>query len=99
MTLGGTTTKPVRIRTNFSSHMASLQKKVQIRNGHRIHVKRLMAEMSGLTQGDVLNLKKIEKSLNEKATVLKNFDNDILELINEADVHTINRNSRLIKFI
>ena len=69
--------------------MASLQKKVQIRNGHRIHVKRLMAEMSGLTQGDVLNLKKIEKSLNEKATVLKNFDNDILELIDEADVDTL----------
>ena len=89
MPLGGTTTKPVRIRTNFSSNMASLQKKVQIRNGHRIHVKRLMAEMSGLTQGDVLNLKKIEKSLNEKATVLKNFDNDILELIDEADVDTL----------
>ena len=48
-----------------------------------------MAEMSGLTQGDVLNLKKIEKSLNEKATVLKNFDNDILELIDEADVDTL----------
>ena len=68
--------------------MAFLQKKVQI-NGHRIHVKGLMVEMSGLTQGDVLNLKKIEKSLNEKATVLKNFDNDILELIDEADVDTL----------
>ena len=44
--------------------------------------------MSGLTQGDVVNLRKIEKSLNEKATVLKNFDNDILELIDEADVDT-----------
>ena len=51
--------------------MASLHKKVQIRNGHRIHVKRLMAKMSGLTQGDVVNLKKIEKSLNEKTTVSK----------------------------
>ena len=89
MPLGGTTTKPVRIRTNFSSNMTSLPKKVQIRNGHRIHVKRLMVEMSGLTQGDVLNLKKIEKSLNEKATVLKNFDNDILELIDETDVDTL----------
>ena len=68
--------------------MASLQKKVQIKNGHRIHVKRLKAEMSGLTQGDVVNLRKIEKSLNEKATVLKNFDNDILELIEEAGVLT-----------
>ena len=89
MPLGGTATKPVRKRTNFSSNMASLQKKVQIRNGHRIHVKRLMAEMSGLTQGYVLNLKRIEKSLNEKPTVLKNFDNDILELIDEADVDTL----------
>ena len=34
--------------------MASLQKKVQIRNEHRIHIKRLMAEISGLTQGDVV---------------------------------------------
>ena len=51
--------------------MSSLQKKVQIRNGHRIHVKRLMAKMSGLTQGDVVNLKKTEKSLNQKATVSK----------------------------
>ena len=47
-----------------------------------------MAEMSGLTQGDVVILRKIEKSLNEKATVLKNFDNDILELIEEAGVLT-----------
>ena len=69
--------------------MASLQKKVQIRNGHRIHIKRLMGEMSGLTQGDVVNLKRIEKSLHEKATVLENFDDDILELIDEADVDTL----------
>ena len=55
--------------------MASLHKKVQIRNGHRIHVKRLMAKMSGLTQGDVVNLKKIEKSLNEKTTVSKILTN------------------------
>ena len=47
-----------------------------------------MAEMFGLTQGDVFNLKKIE-SLNEKATALKNLDNDILELFDEADVDTL----------
>ena len=34
-------------------------------------------------------LKKIEKSLNEKAIVLKDFDNDILELIDEADADTL----------
>ena len=34
--------------------MAFLQKKVQIRNEHRIHIKRLMAEISGLTQGGVV---------------------------------------------
>ena len=33
--------------------------------------------------------KKIEKSLNEKATVFKNFDNDIFKLIDEADVDTL----------
>ena len=32
--------------------------------------------------------KKDRKDLNEKATVLKNFDNDILELIEEAGVLT-----------
>ena len=47
-----------------------------------------MVEMFGLTQGDVFNLKKIE-SLNEKATALKNLDNDILELFDEADVDTL----------
>ena len=71
--------------------MASLQKKVQIRNGHGIHVKWLMAQMSGLTQGDAVNLKKIETSLNEKVTVLKILDNDILALIDEADVFTLLR--------
>ena len=43
-----------------------------------------MAEMSGLTQGDAVNLKKIETSLNEKVTVLKINENDILALIDEA---------------
>ena len=48
-----------------------------------------MGEMSDLTQGDVVNLKRIEKSLHEKATVLENFDNDILKLTDEADVDTL----------
>ena len=52
------TTKPVLIRTNFLSNMASLPKKVQIRNAQSTHVKRLLAEMSGLNQGDVINLKR-----------------------------------------
>ena len=43
--------------------MDPLQKKLQLRNGHRIHVKRLMTEMPGLNQGDVVDLKTIEKSL------------------------------------
>ena len=43
--------------------MDILPKKLQLTNGHRIHVKQLMAEMPGLNQGDVVDLKKIEKSL------------------------------------
>ena len=43
--------------------MDPLQKKLQLRNEHRIHVKRLMAEMPGLNQGDVVDLKTMEKSL------------------------------------
>ena len=39
--VGAMATKPVRARSNISSNMSSLQKKVQIRNRHRIHVKRL----------------------------------------------------------
>ena len=31
----------------------------------------------------------VEKGLNEKAIVLKNFDNDILELIDESDLDTL----------
>ena len=52
-----------RLFENFSSNMDPLQKKLQLRNGHRIHVKRLMTEMPGLNQGDVIDLKTIEKSL------------------------------------
>ena len=48
-----------------------------------------MDEMSGLNQGDVVNLKKIERSLIEKTSVLQTFDDDILELIDEADVDTL----------
>lgn len=48
-----------------------------------------MGKMSGLNQGDVVNLKKIERSLIEKTSVLKTFDDDILELIDEADVDTL----------
>ena len=52
-----------RLFENFSSNMDPLQKKLQLRNEHRIHVKRLMTEMPGLNQGDVVDLKTIEKSL------------------------------------
>ena len=48
-----------------------------------------MDEISGLNQGDVVNLKKIERSLIEKTSVLQTFDDDILELIDEADVDTL----------
>ena len=48
-----------------------------------------MNNMFDLNQGSVVNLKKIDKILNEKATVLKTFNNVILELTYEADVDTL----------
>ena len=78
----------------FSFNTTSLQKKVRIgrwtRDSCQIIVQYvLMNNMFDLNQGNVVNLKKIDKILNEKATVLKTFNNVILELTYEADVDTL----------
>ena len=45
------------------------------------------------------NLKRLEKSLEEKVKILKNFDDKILELIPEDEAETfINETDRLCQF-
>ena len=67
----------------------SLKKKLHIRNGHRGHVSRLITELSRTGEQDLLNLKRLEKSLEEKVKILKNLDDEILELIPEGEAETL----------
>ena len=69
----------------------SLKKKLHISNGHRGHVSPLIAELSRTEEQDLLNLKRLEKSLEEKTKILKNLNGEILELIPEDEVETLNR--------
>ena len=57
-----------------------LKKKLHIKNGNRGHVSRLITEFSRTNEQVLLNLKRREKSLQEKVKVCKNFDDEILEL-------------------
>ena len=58
-----------------------LKKKLDIRNGHRGHDPRLITEFSRTGEQDLLNLKRLEKSLEEKVKILQNLDDAVLELI------------------
>ena len=62
---------------------------MHVRSGHRGHVSRLIPEFSGTDEQDLLNLKRLEKSLEERVKILKNSDNEILELIPEDEVETL----------
>ena len=66
-----------------------LKKKLQIRNGHRGHVSCLITEFSRTDEQDLSNLKRLEKSLEEKVKILKNLDDEILELISEDEAETL----------
>ena len=65
------------------------------RNGHRGHVSRLtkftkvLTKFSRTDEQDLLNLKRLEKSLEEKVKILKNLVDEILELIPEDEVATL----------
>ena len=63
-----------------------LKKKLHIRNGHRGHVSRLFSRTD---EQNLLNLKTLEKSLEEKVKILKNLDDEILELIPEDEAETL----------
>ena len=66
-----------------------LKKKLHIRNGYRGHVSRLITEFSRTDEQDLLNLKRLEKSLEEKVKILKNLDDGILELIPEDEAEIL----------
>ena len=67
-----------------------LKKKLNTRSGHRGHVSRLITELSRTNKQDLLDLKRLEKLLEEKIKILKNLDDKIiLELIPEDEDETL----------
>ena len=68
-----------------------LKKRLHIRNGHRGHVSRLITEFSRTDEQGLLNLKKLEKSLEEKVKILKNLDDKILKLIPGDEAETLTK--------
>ena len=66
-----------------------LKKKLHIRNGYRGHVSRPITEFFRTNEQDLLNLKRLEKSLKEKLKIFKNIDDEILELIPEDETETL----------
>ena len=66
-----------------------LKKKLHIRNVHRDHVSRLITEFSRTDEHDLLNLKRFEKSLEEKVKILNNLDDEIHELISEDETENL----------
>ena len=66
-----------------------LKKKLHIRNGNIGHVWLLITEFSRNDEQNLLNLKRLEKSLEEKVKILKNLDDEILELIPEDEAETL----------
>ena len=68
----------------------SLKKKLHIRrNFHRDDLSRLITEFSRTDQEDLLNLKELGKSLEEKMKILKNLHDEKLELIPEDEAETL----------
>ena len=65
------------------------KKKLHIRNAHRGYVWCLTTEFSRTDELEILNLKRLEKSLEEKVEILKNLDDEILELIAEDEAETL----------
>ena len=65
-----------------------MKKKLHIGNCHRGHVSRLITEFSRADEQDLLDLKRFEKSLEEKVKILKNLNDEVLELISEDEAET-----------
>ena len=72
-----------------------VNKKLHIRTGRRGHVSRLITELSRIDEQDLLNLKRLQKSLEEKVEVLKELDDEILELIPEDEAENLTSSTAL----
>ena len=74
--------------------MASLKKRVTVRDRHRNHLQKIFEEFNALTltteNVTEINLRKYQKTLLEKSELLKNLDDEIINLIDEEDVDRIN---------
>ena len=74
--------------------MASLKKRVTVRDRHRNHLQKIFEEFNALTltteNVSEINLRKYQKTLLEKSELLKNLDDEIINLIDEEDVDRIN---------
>ena len=74
--------------------MASFKKKVIARDRHRNYLQKIFDEFNALslTTENVtkINLRKYQKTLLEKSELLKNLDDEIIDLIDEEDVDRIN---------
>ena len=79
--------KKLHIRTGDRGHVSRLH--------YRGHVSRLITEFSRIDEQDLLNLKRLQKSLEEKVEVLKKLDGEILELIPEDEAETLTSSTAL----
>ena len=74
--------------------MASFKKKAIVRDRHRNYLQKIFDEFNALslTTENVIkiNLRKYQKTLLEKSELLKNLDEEIIDLIDEEDVDRIN---------
>ena len=74
--------------------MASLKKKVIVRDRHRNYLQEICDGFNALTLTTEIvievNLRKYQKTLTEKSELLKSLDNEIIDLIDEEDVDRIN---------
>ena len=74
--------------------MASFKKKAIVRDRHRNYLQKIFDEFNALslTTENVIkiNLRKYQKTLLEKSELLKNLDDEIIDLIDEEDVDRIN---------
>ena len=74
--------------------MASFKKKAIVRDRHRNYLQKIFDEFNALsltTENLIkINLRKYQKTLLEKSELLKNLDEEIIDLIDEEDVDRIN---------
>ena len=74
--------------------MASLKKKVIVRDRHKNYLQKIFDVLNALTltteNVTKINLRKYQKTFLEKSELLKNLDDEIIDLIYEEDADRIN---------